>query len=450
MPHPQESRASILHVWLVSGEKLTSLPTEGLADVRALKRHLQEFCGTPRFRQRLLHNGRNLADDVALCTLATDIQLLLLPFVSLSIQDSSALRNAVVHGQVRVVEDILVMAADVNACELAPDGRPRDLLLREAAYLGHEEILRLLLEAGSALDSSDFTPLCAACYKGHVEIVSLLLGAGAEKDEISAHGTPLTWAAGGTGDQDQQVRIVRELLQARADLNKVDGAWHTPLSCAAMYGSDKMVRILLLAAASPDVICPGSEQSLLCWASENGSSEKVCMLVYAGADKDQISARRTPLTSAIGAAQMEVVQVLIEAGAILDKVDDELYTPLTRALWTDNVDIVRLLLAARANADMVCPYSKQTPLCAASATGRVEMVRQILLTGAALNRKCAGRTALASAASEGHVEVVRLLIIAGATLDSLDGSRYTPLDRASQNKHEEVVRLLLVAKARAS
>ena len=78
------------------------------------------------------------------------------------------------------------------------------------------------------------------------------------------------------------------------------------------------------------------------------------------------------------------------------------------------------------------------------------MVRQILLTGAALNRKCAGRTALASAASEGHVEVVRLLIIAGATLDSLDGSRYTPLDRASQNKHEEVVRLLLVAKARAS
>ena len=40
---------------------------EELSDVQSLKEHLQTICGLPpRFRQKLLHHGEALEDDVAL------------------------------------------------------------------------------------------------------------------------------------------------------------------------------------------------------------------------------------------------------------------------------------------------------------------------------------------------------------------------------------------------
>ena len=55
----------MLRVWKASGEELVAIPSEGLT-VRALKKHLQSFCGLPRFRQRLLLGGENLQDDESL------------------------------------------------------------------------------------------------------------------------------------------------------------------------------------------------------------------------------------------------------------------------------------------------------------------------------------------------------------------------------------------------
>ena len=52
----------MLRVWTVSGEELAVLPKEELSDVRALKSHLRQLHGLPRFRQKLLHEGCNLDD----------------------------------------------------------------------------------------------------------------------------------------------------------------------------------------------------------------------------------------------------------------------------------------------------------------------------------------------------------------------------------------------------
>ena len=429
----------ILNVWLVSGQLLTSVPNVGILDVRSLKWYLQKFCGVPRFRQRLLHEGMNLADDVELCSHATDLQLVLLSFVQLSAEKATTLQNAVRDGHATVVDEILQLSADPNV-ELTPG----TYLLRDAAIFGHEGIVRLLLDAGSVvvLNSHLWTPVCAACYHGHVEIVSLLLSAGAEKDEISEQGTPLTWAAGGTVSE-QRVRVVKVLLKARADVNKVDGALFTPLTSAIQYKCcDEVVQILLRASANPDVICPGNKPSPLCLASKHGSVQQVCMLLDAGADKDQISALRTPLTSAIWAGQTEVVSVLIKAGANLDKADDQFFTPLTLALWEDDIDLVRLLATVRANTDLVCRHYFQTPLCTASAEGRVEMVRLLVLAGAALDRTCTESTPLTLAACAGHEEVVRLLMVAGAAVDRVKPWLWLCA--------EEVKKLFMLAKAPAS
>ena len=58
---------AMLRITLLSGEELTSLPLTELSDVKALKQRLHQEHGLPpRFRQRLLHEGKTLDDAVAL------------------------------------------------------------------------------------------------------------------------------------------------------------------------------------------------------------------------------------------------------------------------------------------------------------------------------------------------------------------------------------------------
>ncbi|CAE7845594.1 ANKHD1, partial [Symbiodinium microadriaticum] len=408
--HPKTAAQQLLHVWLVSGEKLASLCEEQVTDVLSLKRHLQTVCGKSRFRQRLLHHGTPLADNVKLCSFITDIQLVLLPFVHLTRDQETSLQEALLDGQLKSVEDMLLLPADPD---VSLGLRNRDnSWLRLAAYNGHEEIVRLLLEAGSVPYAD---ALCTACSNGHVEIVSVLLGAGAGKDQVWAQGTPLTWAA--AGDSGRHLEIVGMLLEARADLHKMDGALHTPLTSAVAFGYAELVHFLLAARADTSTLCSESQQTPLCIAAQEGCVECVRLLLEAGADIEGISARRTPLTSAVAAGEAEIVQKLIGDGASVDKVDDELYTPLTRALRGDDTHLVHLLLLGRADADMICPYTGKSPLCMASGTGRMEMVALLLLARADKDKGSAEGTPLTLAAGAGHLGVVRLLIMAGAQLD---------------------------------
>ncbi|OLP73637.1 Ankyrin-2, partial [Symbiodinium microadriaticum] len=56
----------MLRVWKASGEELVAISGKELKTVRALKKQLQGYCGLPRFRQRLLLDGRNMEDDESL------------------------------------------------------------------------------------------------------------------------------------------------------------------------------------------------------------------------------------------------------------------------------------------------------------------------------------------------------------------------------------------------
>ena len=68
-----------------------------------------------------------------------------------------------------------------------------------AAQGDHLDIVRLLVEAGSAKDQADndgATPLLMAVRRGHLDIVRLLLKAGAAKDQAdNRERTPLLLAA---------------------------------------------------------------------------------------------------------------------------------------------------------------------------------------------------------------------------------------------------------------
>lgn len=326
----------MLHIWLASGQHVASLSSEGFNDVLALKRHLQRLCGRPRFRQRLLNQG-SLLDETEEVATRTDLQLVLLPFESISLDEVEELIDAAADGQVMKVEEFLKRPVDPDVTD------NETTALSEAASEGHVEVARLLLEAGAATDKDDpgyCTPLSASAMCGHVEVVQLLLEAGADRDKVSDRGTPLSWAA-----YEGHVEVARSLLQAGAAKDKVDEDLYTPLFAATERRHFQVLRLLLAARADADM-CPEDTWTPLCFASSVGDVDMVRALLDAGADRDKISKQGTPLTWAAYEGHAEVVRALLLAGADRAKVDEDLYTPLTAAFERRHYKVVRLLLDA--------------------------------------------------------------------------------------------------------
>uniref|UniRef100_A0A8C2FM32 Uncharacterized protein n=1 Tax=Cyprinus carpio TaxID=7962 RepID=A0A8C2FM32_CYPCA len=109
----------------------------------------------------------------------------------------TALRSAAWGGHKESVRLLLEAGADIDGCD--SDGRTA---LRAAAWGGHEEILLTLLDHGAQVDRSDRegrTPLIAAAYMGHKEAVEILLNAGADLNLADGDGrtgrSPLILAA---------------------------------------------------------------------------------------------------------------------------------------------------------------------------------------------------------------------------------------------------------------
>jgi ankyrin repeat protein len=83
------------------------------------------------------------------------------------------------------------------------DSRDRHLALALSAQFGHVEIVRLMLDSGENPDRynppgahSHSTPLHQAAYAGHEAVVRLLVERGARLDvkDVIWHGTPAGWA----------------------------------------------------------------------------------------------------------------------------------------------------------------------------------------------------------------------------------------------------------------
>ncbi|CAE7695002.1 Ank2, partial [Symbiodinium sp. CCMP2456] len=251
-----------------------------VGDARSLKRYLQSLCGVPRFRQRLIADGRALEDDFRRLE-AGDIQLVLLSFCEASDAEAGELHLAAREGRVSEVEEML-------SRPLHPDSTSKEVWytpLYAASHRGDVEMVRLLLEASADKDDTrchGFTPLGIACVLGRANVASVLLEAGVDKDKDCTWegATPL----GAAADHGRE-ETVRLMLEAGADKEKPWGDGMTPLGAAALKGRVKAARLLLDAGAEKDCRCQGGATPLGL-ASSRGFPTIVQMLLKAGADKD--------------------------------------------------------------------------------------------------------------------------------------------------------------------
>jgi ankyrin repeat protein len=150
----------------------------------------------------------------------------------------------------------------------------------------------------------------------------------------------------------------------------------------------------------------------------------------------------SPLMAAVRHDNVELVQILLDAGA-----DTEArwrgYTPLALAAIKGNVPATRLLLRAGANPDRA-NVEGDAPLHAAIRKGHTDVVRALAASHPDFRRYDRdGRTPLALATMMGQDAIADALIEAGAPLEVGDRYAHSPLWIAYTYNDFKMMRLLL-------
>ena len=358
---------------------------------------------------------------------------------------NAPLHVAVSDGMVDTVGVLLDAGADPNV----RDGQGRTVL--HLAEIG-SSIFEALLASGAAPNiayDGGATPLHRAVSKGYVDAVGVLLDAGADPNVQDQDGnTPLHLAELGSP-------IFDALLVAGAEPDIVYASGNAPLHVAVSDGMVDTVGVLLDAGADPNV----QQGRTILHLAEIGSP---IFIAYEGG--------ATPLHLAVSKGYVDVVRVLLDAGADPNVQDGEGQVPLHLAKIGS--PIVKVLLANGADPNQVDSNSNQwsakiavvlslivvvlaftlatiwdvTPLRLAVSWNAAHAANALLRTGTDPNRQNGrGATSLHLAVAKGHVDSVGVLLESGADPNVRDGQGRTPLHLAELGS--PIFNALLVAGA---
>lgn len=241
--------------------------------------------------------------------------------------------------------------------------------LHLACRAGHEEVARLLLDAGAdaaAKTRKSCTALGMAAEGGHVRVVSALLthglggmdsddgadgfdgGADAEGDGGGGHAI-----GGGSDGTSFDLRAGSYEPAACSTLNTGDAYGCKPLLLAAACGSVETVLVLLKHGATVDGR-DNNDRTALIRCAYDGFVDVATTLIEASADVnafDKIG--NTALNSASGYGHTNTVTALLDAGADINGIrTTDRRTPLMRSCLFGHHATARELLARGAARDL--------------------------------------------------------------------------------------------------
>lgn len=401
--------------------------------------------------------------------------------------DHSPLTDAARSGDIRIFRCLLDFAAtDVD--KKVNNGDAEAILDEEtasgwaaihfAAYYGHTEITRLLIERDPSIVSdvtrSGHTPLHLAVFRGELDVASVLLSR-AEIDVTT--GAPLAFDAqdsggtlSGTEDGDaaehnnlerqslrkpqppfaeyaseiltdpitnQTGHVVSEVLfEERQRKNSID-------SSKSGSGSEQTAHSR---GAEVDAFTR-KHRTALHIAASNGCADLTDLLLRNGATADVPDDHgMRPLHFAATSSVSHALEELLFHGADLAAVDQEGRSPLHCAVQEGTVDAMWRLLKHNADTEAVDGRG-----CTALHT-LIQHVRSnarffllLLLDHGANPNSVDNRrmTPLHQAAMLGLTSIVELLVHNGADVNTVDYRDMTPLQRAVLDSESETVRMLL-------
>lgn len=183
------------------------------------------------------------------------------------------------------VEKLILAGATViqgNSKDAKLYSDDEDTPLHIAAKKGYLDIVRLLIEHGAFVDSTnrkEQTPLHWAVHNRHVQVIEYLLQFGADINAKENEGdTALAWAI-----YLGLIDIAQLLLKREAKVNSYNFERVTPLHWAAYKGDLDTIKLLLSYDANIDDVTKAGDTPILC-ATHNGHVESVqYLLEYAQA-----------------------------------------------------------------------------------------------------------------------------------------------------------------------
>jgi len=227
--------------------------------------------------------------------------------------NETALHIAAARGYVGIVKLLVENGA---ALEIVIDTYHRTPLFMAVRETGGIETVRILVEAGSNINTTDYsedTPLSIAAWRGFSEIVDYLLGKNAKFSTLGEEGIKLltyaadkrlwnlyyaliqkggeefllelkkkpvlNWAASG-GSQ----KIVADLIKRDLQINALDAYCWYPLHYAAYFGRLEAAKLLIEKGADINAKTPLGETPLYLAQMEN-KKEVIDLLVSTGADQ---------------------------------------------------------------------------------------------------------------------------------------------------------------------
>lgn len=351
--------------------------------------------------------------------------------------DLSAVYWATVYDRPVVVRALLQAGADSSLA-----GKLGQTPLRGAKSA---EVVRLLLEAGAAIDAVTVpnkagmvggqTALMNAAHHGRAEVVAALIAAGANihiRDEAGLNALMLAALS-------EKSEVVPLLCAAGAEIG---------LQEAALLGDYPLTRAFLVAGTDLNT---GETARALRWAARGGHVEVATLLLDHGAPIDAADTHgRTALMYAASFHRMSVMQLLLEHGANPNAASHRGGTALAALTGTDYGSThtrVELLLVYGAHPDPQT-HNGWTPLMNACLWGGTETVALLLRHGAdpnvfsdaevmAREEGCSTTNPLMLAVGNGHTDIVKLLLAHGADPLAKNNADRCALDSARRrNGHK--------------
>ena len=318
------------------------------------------------------------------------------------------LLDASSDGNLSIVETLVEAGASVRARD-----NEKHTPLTIAAQYGHTDTVRYLVglkdvDVNHTAHENE-TALHSAATEGHSDMVQVLIDAGADieaKDDMGC--SALLKAAASCKDK---LSIVKMLVEAGASVRVINDNEDSCLTLAAQHGHTETVRYLV-GLPEVDIEARNAHARPLFLASENGNTAIVKTLVKAGAKVCVTDNEgRTCLDIAAGNGHTKTVRYLAGLQEVdVKNVHHQHFTALHRAVSKGHVDVVQVLIDAGADVEAKDRMGR-SPLHWACEEGRLAIVKMLVKAGAEV---CAtdneGDTCFTTAEKNGHTKTVCYLM----------------------------------------
>lgn len=362
------------------------------------------------------------------------------------VEDTTALHISCKKGCTRFAELLLRHGVDYEAVT----GVHLSCPLHLTAMYGQEEITRLLISSGAAIECRDAllqTPLHRAATYNHVTIAQILLENGACKEAKNMMDqTPFLVSVLYGGIETAQM-----LLDQGANIMATDSTGNSCLHLAVQYSQKEMVRMLLTHRDKGKFMELRNNElkTVMHLAATRDTTEILNILLEDSYLFDQRDINeRIPLHTAAESGSLECVDSLLRCKTLLTYANDrdkQGMSPLHLAASNKHMETCKLLL--RKGSDVASLNSHQrTPLHLAVQAGSLETVRLLLspmLPNTLEIKDADGNTPLHIACWLNRLEILRFFLDQGADVTALNNENKTCLDVAIEWDSVEVVKTLV-------